>query len=139
MTSVVACKLPHGLQFTHNGRTVVLRGANSGETLEMPSRNGSPNDNATRTEAYGLTTLSDEDSKAFVEWQKAVTLDEGGKKLTEPFVAFENGAIQGPFKSIDDARKEAGAISGAVSTGFEGLDADKEAAKADGVKPDDKK
>lgn len=126
---VLACKLPAGLQITHNGRTLVLAGANIGEDLENVSRNGRPNDNGRRAHGFGLTEISAEDAEAFTDWANQVTYKNGKPadgKLSEPFPVLENGSILGPFKSIDEARKEVASIASSISTGFEGLDAEKE-------------
>lgn len=127
--SFVACKLPAGLRIDHMGEVIVLHGANIGEDLENVSRNGRPNDNQLRSYGFGLTELDDKKTEAFEAWKSAVTYKEGKKeagKLAEPFAALENGSIQGPFKSIDDARKEVATLHSAVTTGTEGVDPDKE-------------
>lgn len=126
---VIACKLPAGLNIRHAGKSIVLVGANIGEDLENVSRNGRPSDNASRCHGYGLTTVSEADADLFTDWANQVTYNNGKPadgKLAEPFPALENGSILGPFKSIDEARKECASIAGAVTTGFEGLDAEKE-------------
>jgi hypothetical protein len=125
MPAIIACKLPHGLQIDHNGRKIVLRGANVGEDLENVSKNGRPADNAGRVNGYGLTTLNDADLEAYQNWAALVTFRDGKKengKLAEPFAPLENGSILGPFKSEADARKETADLSSAVQTGFEGVD-----------------
>ena len=104
-------------------------GGNIGEDLENVSRNGRPNDNEFRAHGYGLTEISEDDAKAFDDWKNAVTFKEGDKakgKLADPFPALENGSILGPFKTKDEARKEAASLAAAVSTGFEGLDPEAE-------------
>lgn len=126
---VIACKLPAGLQIAHAGRTIVLAGANIGEDLENVSRNGRPNDNGRRAHGFGLTEISAEDAEAFTDWANQVTYKNGKPadgKLAEPYPALENGSILGPFKSLDEARKEVASIASSVSTGFEGLDAEAE-------------
>jgi len=123
---VIACKLPNGLQITHEGQTIVLVGSNIGERLENVSPNGRLDDNNHRSGGFGLTEVSDRQADAFAAWAKAVTMDENGGKLAEPFPALENGSILGPYKSFDEARKECTAMSDAVATGFEGLDPEKE-------------
>lgn len=129
---VIACKLPHGLTIQHNGEAITLVGANIGEDLEHVSRNGSPNDNAGRVHGFGLTTINDRQVAAFTDWSNIVTYTNGKPadgKLSDPFVALENGSILGPFKTMDDARKECAAVAGVVSTGFEGLDPNKEGSR----------
>lgn len=126
---VIACKLPAGLTIQHAGRSITLAGANIGEDLENVSRNGRPNDNGRRAHGFGLTEISAEDAEAFTDWANQVTYNNGKPadgKLSHPFPALENGSILGPFKSIDEARKEVASIAGSISTGFEGLDAEKE-------------
>lgn len=126
---VIACKLPAGLTICHKGQRITLVGANIGEDLENVSRNGRPNDNKARESGFGLTTLSDSDALLFADWSNAVTYVDGKKdagKLADPFVALHNGAILGPFKSIDEARRECASVAGAVLTGMEGLDPEKE-------------
>lgn len=125
----IACKLPHGLRIQHQGKELLLVGGNIGEDLENVSRNGRPNDNEFRAHGYGLTEISEDDAKAFDDWKNAVTFKEGDKvkgKLADPFPALENGSILGPFKTKDEARKEAASLAAAVSTGFEGLDPEAE-------------
>lgn len=136
----IACKLPAGLQIEHNGKTLVLVGANIGEDLENVSRNGRPNDNDRRVSGYGLTEVSNEQAAFFEEWAAAVTYKTGTKeKLDHPFLALENGSIIGPFKTVDDARKEARGVSDLTTTGFEGLDEVEEAKKTGITKADAKK
>lgn len=125
----IACKLPSGLVIDHEGKTLTLVGGNIGEDLANVSRNGSPNDNARRESGYGLTEITADQATTFEEWSKAVTYDKSGAKLAHPFLALENGTIAGPFKTIDEARKECRLMSGAVPTGFEGLDEEEEAKK----------
>lgn len=136
---VFACKLPNGLDVRHQGKSIVLLGANIGEDLGAVSKNGLPSDNASRSHGYGLTTLSDDDANTLADWINQVTYKDGKKangKLAEPFAPLENGSILGPFGSIEEARKETATLASSIVTGFEGLDAEKEAEKADGVKPD---
>lgn len=136
---VFACKLPNGLDIRHQGKSIILVGANIGEDLEAVSKNGLPSDNSARSHGYGLTTLSDEDAAVVNDWMNQVTYKDGKKangKLAEPFLPVENGSILGPFGSIDEARKETATLASSITTGFEGLDAEKEAEKLDGVKPD---
>lgn len=128
--AIFACKLPHGLQISHGGKTIVLRGANIGESIALVSPNGLPADNADRSHGYGLTTVPDDHVEAFNDWANAVTYKNGKAadgKLQDPFAALENGSILGPFKTMTDARKECESMATAVKTGFEGLDAEKEA------------
>lgn len=132
--SVIACKLPAGLQIQHAGRVIVLAGANIGEDLENVSRNGNPSDNSRRIHGFGLTELKDADAEVFQDWVNQVTYKNGKPgdgKLADPYPALENGSILGPFKSIDEARAEVTSIASSISTGFEGLDGEKE-----GVEPD---
>lgn len=131
----IACKLPSGLQIDHNGETIVLLGANIGENLAQVSANGLPSDNASRASGYGLTEVNDKQAAAFEDWSNQVQYVNGDKaagKVPEPFPALDNGSILGPFKSKDEARKEAALMSSAVASGFEGLDPAKE-----GVEDDD--
>lgn len=140
--SVVACKLPAGLEVTHNGQTIVLVGSNIGEDLENVSRNGRPNDNERRVAGYGLTELDTAKTAAFEDWVNVVSYTNGKKedgKLAHPFAALENGSIIGPFKTIDDARKECKLLSSSIETGFEGLDEEEEAKKTGVTKADAKK
>lgn len=126
---VIACKLPHGLLVRHNGQRITLVGGNIGEDLENVSRNGNPNDNAVRAHGYGLTTVSPAEAETFAAWSNAAVYKNGNPadgKLAEPFPALDNGSILGPFKTIDEARKECAAMAGVVVTGFEGLDPAKE-------------
>ncbi len=127
-----ASKLPHGLEVDHAGKTVILAGANIGEELDNPSKNGSPRENRRRVYGFGLTELSEAQTETFEAWRKSVTLRDG-VKLPGGFPAFDNGSILGPFKSRSDAEKECGAISAIVQTGFEGVDPEKEAKKKGGV------
>lgn len=126
---VIACKLPNGLLIDHNGSRITLAGANIGEDLENVSRNGRPNDNSRRSHGYGLSEISDKDAEAFTDWVNQVTYKNGKPadgKLADPFPALENGSILGPFKTLDEARKEVASLASSVLTGFEGLDAEKE-------------
>lgn len=125
----VACKLPNGLSLTLEGKPIVLVGANIGEDLENVSRNGSPNDNRSRVSGYGLTELSDEETKAFEDWKNKVTFNNGAPadgKLAGGFPALENGSILGPFKNRAEAEREAVTLAGMVTSGLEGLDPEKE-------------
>ena len=128
-----ASKLPHGLKIEHDGQTVILNGANIGEDLANPSNNGSPREHRRRLYGYGLTELPTAKAEAFEAWKLSVTTKDG-QKVANGFAALENGAILGPFRSIADAEKEIAAMSGIVTTGFEGVDPVKEAKKKDGVK-----
>lgn len=128
----VACKLPSGLVIDHNGQSITLVGGNIGEDLGNVSRNGSPNDNARREAGYGISELNGHQTAAFEDWKNAVTYVDGKEaagKLTHPFAAFENHSIVGPFKTLDEARKEVRTLSVMVPTGFEGLDEEAEAKK----------
>lgn len=140
--SFIACKLPSGLVIDHNGQHITLVGGNIGEDLGNVSRNGQPNDNEGRTAGYGITELNNAQSAAFEDWKNQVTYTNGREadgKLAQPFAAFENHSIVGPFKSRDEARKEARALSGMVPTGFEGLDEEEEAKKTGVTKADGKR
>lgn len=132
----IACKLPSGLVIDHEGKSLTLVGGNIGEDLGNVSRNGSPNDNSRRESGFGLTEISAEQATWFEAWAKAVTTDKDGAKLTHPFLPLENGTIAGPFKNIDEARKECRLLSGSVPTGFEGLDEEEEAKKTGITKAD---
>lgn len=129
-----ACKLPHGLEVEHNGQTIILCGANIGEELDNPSKNGSPRENRQRLYGFGLTELNDKQAEAFEAWKASVTTDGEGKKIADGFVAFDNGSILGPFKNYKDAESECQALASAITTGFEGVDPDVEAKKKTGVK-----
>lgn len=137
----VACKLPAGLQIDAYGQVIILHGANIGEDIENVSKNGSPGDNPFRTHGYGLTELNPAQAEAFEKWSNDVTYVNGdkpaGKKLAAPFPALENGSILGPFKTIDDARKESATLASAVTTGFEGLDPEKEGTDSVKIEQDD--
>ena len=67
--SFYACKLPHGLKVEHGGQTVILHGANIGEELDNPSKNGSPRENRQRVYGFGLTELPDSQTEAFEAWR----------------------------------------------------------------------
>lgn len=130
-----ACKLPHGLEVESNGQTILLHGANIGEELDNPSKNGSPRENRSRVYGFGLTELTDRQTEAFEAWKKEVTHDKAGNPLRDGgFPAFENGLILGPFKSRGDAEKECGAVASIVTTGFEGVDPVEEENKKTGTK-----
>lgn len=124
---VIACKLPNGLQIQHEGKTLVLHGANIGERLANVSPNGDLDDGTLRSGGFGLTEVKDSEAELFSAWAKAVTYKEDGTtKLNEPFPALENGSILGPFKSMDEARRECSTLASSVETGFEGLDPEAE-------------
>lgn len=125
-----ASKLPTGLKVEHGGQTVILNGANIGEELDSVSKNGAPRENRMRVHGYGLTDMTPPQADAFEGWRKEVTLTKDGMKVVGGFQGFENGSILGPFKSWSDAEKECSAMSGLVTTGFEGVDPEKEAKKA---------
>lgn len=135
--SFYACKLPHGLKVEHGGQTIILHGANIGEELDNPSKNGSPRENRQRVYGFGLTELSDAATEAFEAWRKEVTTGPDGGKIKNGFVAFENGSILGPFKTRADAEKECAAVASIVQTGTEGVDPEVEAKKKGGVKTRD--
>lgn len=132
--SFYACKLPHGLEVDYHGQTIVLHGANIGEELDNPSKNGSPRENRQRVYGFGLTELNERQTEAFEAWRKEVTTGPDGAKIPNGFVAFDNGSILGPFKSRADAEKECAAVSSIVTTGFEGVDPEVEEKKKGGVK-----
>lgn len=130
-----ACKLPQGLEVEVNGQTITLCGANIGEELDNPSKNGSPRENRSRVYGFGLTELNERQTEAFEAWKKEVTHDPDGKPLRNSgFPAFENGLILGPFKTRADAEKEVAAVSSIVTTGFEGVDPEEEKKKKTGTK-----
>jgi len=128
-----ACKLPHGLRVDYQGTTIILAGANIGEELDNPSKNGSPRENRQRVYGFGLTEVSDTQTEAFEKWRTEVTTFKG-EKLKDGFPAFDNGSILGPFKSRNDAEKECASVSSIVTTGFEGVDPEVEEKKKTGVK-----
>lgn len=133
MPHVYACNLPHGLEIHHHGQLVTLHGANIGEELDNPSKNGSPRDNRTRVYGFGLTELNDAQAEAFESWKTEVTTKDGKPLADGGFPAFENGNILGPFKSRADAEKEVAALASIVQTGFEGVDPEAEKDKKGGV------
>lgn len=127
--AIFACKLPNGIAIRHNEKIITLAGANVGETLANVSLNGSPSDNARRAHGYGLTEVSNALVETFNDWAAKVTYKNGNPadgKLAEPFPALDNGSILGPFRTMDEARRECASIAGAVTTGFEGLDPEAE-------------
>lgn len=132
--SFYACKLPHGLEVESNGQTIVLLGANIGEELDNPSKNGSPRENRARVYGFGLTELNDRQTEAFEAWKTEVTTKDGKPLRDGGFPAFENGLILGPFKSRADAEKECAAVSSIVTSGFEGVDPVEEEKKKTGTK-----
>lgn len=117
-----ACKLPHGLEVEHNGQTIVLHGANIGEEIDNPSKNGDPRENRMRVYGFGLTELNAKQAEAFDAWKTEVTTKDGKPLRNGGFPAFENGLILGPFKTRDEAEKECASVSSIVTTGFEGVD-----------------
>lgn len=121
--TIVAVKLPHGLQVTTAGRVINLNGPNEGYDPDNLPKNGALRDDAAVSAGYGLTELKGDDDKAFARWVNDVTFKDGDKtkgKLDEPFKALENGSIM-TFASMSDARAELKSISESVVTGFEGL------------------
>ena len=120
--SFYACKLPHGLEVETGGQTIVLHGANIGEELDNPSKNGSPRENRARVYGFGLTELNDRQTEAFEAWKLEVTTKDGKPIRDGGFPAFENGLILGPFKSRAEAEKECAAVASIVTSGFEGVD-----------------
>lgn len=132
--SFYACKLPHGLEVESNGQTIVLHGANIGEEVDNPSKNGTPRENRMRVYGFGLTELNERQTAAFEAWKKEVTTHEGKPLRDGGFPAFENGLILGPFKSRDEAEKECAAVSSIVTSGFEGVDPEEEKGKKTGTK-----
>lgn len=134
----VACKLPAGLTIQPlSGEPINLRGPNdSGSSVLAP--NGITFDTEDRAAGYGLTQLTDDQAARFVAWSDSVTTKDG-KPVAQPFLPLDNGSILGPFKSKDEARKEAQAVHAMVSTGFEGIDpATDQEMKAAGVETADK-
>lgn len=133
MSIVVACKLPQGLEITHNNRSILLRGQNVGFDADNPTVMGKFRGDAN---GFGLTTLEGPDADVFQEWVDEVTYkkDASGKaakangKLATPFLALENGSIQ-VFKSRADAEAETNMLGDSVTTGFEGIDPDKDLPK----------
>lgn len=134
-----ACKLPHGLEVEHAGQTVVLLGANIGEELDNPSKNGEPRENRSRVYGFGLTELNERQTEAFEAWKTEVTTKDGKPLRDGGFPAFENGLILGPFKSRADAEKECASIASIVTTGFEGVDPAAEEKKTTGTKVETRK
>lgn len=126
-----ACKLPHGLKVEHGGTTITLFGANIGEELDNPSKNGVPRESRHRVYGFGLTEVSETQREAFEAWKTSVTTRDG-QKVKGGFVAFDNGSILGPFKSRSDAEKECATVNSIIQTGFEGVDPEEEAAKKTG-------
>lgn len=129
-----ACKLPHGLEVETGGQTIILHGANIGEEIDNPSKNGSPRENRARVFGFGLTELNDRQTEAFEAWKTEVTAKDGKPLRDGGFPAFENGLILGPFKSRADAEKECAAVASIVTTGFEGVDPVEEENKKTGTK-----
>mgnify|MGYP000753495413 CR=1 FL=1 len=132
--SFYACKLPHGLEVETGGQTIILHGANIGEEIDNPSKNGSPRENRARVFGFGLTELNDRQTEAFEAWKTEVTTKDGKPLRDGGFPAFENGLILGPFKSRADAEKECAAVASIVTTGFEGVDPVEEENKKTGTK-----
>lgn len=134
-----ACKLPHGLEVEHSGQTIVLHGANIGEEIDNPSKNGEPRENRMRVYGFGLTELNAKQAEAFDAWKTEVTTKDGQPLRNSGFLAFENGLILGPFKTRDEAEKECASVSSIVTTGFEGVDPVEEEKKKTGTKVETRK
>ena len=125
----IACNLPHGIRLDlADGRALTLLGANIGENLQMVSPNGSPSENRSRRYGYGITELTGQQTEAFTMYRNSALYENGdpkGKKLAHPMLAFESGAIVGPFASYAELEAEVSTLAGIVTTGFEGVDPDK--------------
>lgn len=110
-----------------DGKSITLLGANIGENLQMPSLNGQPADGMARRYGYGITELSAQQADLYEKFRLMscfVDGDEKKGKLNFPFLAFENGALLGPFATRSDLEKEVASLVGIVTTGFEGVDPD---------------
>lgn len=126
MAKFFLCKLPHGLQVTHKGETIVLRGANASfnPAAAVIGLNNMEGD----VLGFGLTELNDKQAEAFADWASEVTFTRGAdgkpakQKLAEPFAPLQNGSILGPFNSEGDARDEAKTLGSAINTGLEPID-----------------
>jgi hypothetical protein len=128
---VIACKLPHGLSVTHNGRTLNINGTNADADPLVPGFNGVAADSPSTIAGYGLTTLSDDDMGVFEDWRlHALYKQRDGKPirdaglLEEPFLPLTNDTILS-FKDDATARRELRVKAGTV-TGFDGIDGDAE-------------
>jgi hypothetical protein len=132
MPMIIACKLPHGLSITHNGQTININGTNVDGNPLNPAANGAIVDGPEMSGGFGLTTLNDEQAKAFEDWSNKALYKDGEKAkgfLEEPFLPLKNSSIIS-FKSEADARKETKTLATAVTSGFDGLDGDAEIKKA---------
>ena len=111
---IVGCKLPHGLEITHNGETIALNGTNVGFDADNPWRNGAAPDSALRTSGVGLTTLEGGQAAAFVDW-----FDMSGKG---------DGPVKSGLIFFTDSKADAGKEAQALEDveGIEGLDPDKD-------------
>lgn len=129
-----ACKLPHGVEIDHDGKKIVLVGANIGEKLEHVSPNGLLDDSRRRSHGFGITELDSARAEALEAW-RAINAPKGTKS---GFIAFENGSIMGPFKSRNELEKEVGSLYSVIKTGVEGVDPEEEKKKAEKSKKTDK-
>jgi hypothetical protein len=128
---VIACKLPHGLSITHNGRMLNLNGANADADPMAPAPNGAALESTTMVAGYGLTTLSDDEMAVFEDWRLNALYKRSGDKpskeaglLEEPFLPLTNDTILS-FKDDATARRELRTKAG-TATGFDGIDGDAE-------------
>ncbi len=134
---IIACKLPHGLTITHQGRTININGSNVNFDALSPDKNGALADGTGLSAGFGLTTLSDQDAAVFEDWSNRALYKDGEKAkglLEEPFQPLLNGVIK-PYKSEGDARKDTSATTTDVATGFDGLDGDAEIKRAAAATP----
>lgn len=111
----VGCKLPHGLEITHNDQTIVLNGANADYDADNPWKNDLPPDSPLRASGVGITKVEGARADAFKAWFELSGKGEG--PVSSGFV-FHAG-------SQAEAVKEAQSLEG-EKNGLGGLDPDKD-------------
>lgn len=134
MARVIACKLPHGLTIVYGTERLNINGANADYDAANPGPNSAITESANVIAGYGITKLTDAQASTFDAWKQSVTTGPDGKPLVELFLPLTNGSLE-EFSSEADARKSLPALTGMVSTGAEGLDADAEMKRAVGNNP----
>lgn len=112
---LVGCKLPHGLEISHEGVTVALNGANVGYDGDNPWKNGAAPDSYDRISGVGLTKLEGKQVDAFKAWMELSGKGHGPVKSGMIFLVANKTEANQEAKLLEDEK-----------TGFDGLDPSKD-------------
>ncbi|WP_374413276.1 hypothetical protein [Novosphingobium colocasiae] len=120
---LVGCKLPHGLEISHEGVTVTLVGANVGYDGDNPWRNGGAPDSADRISGVGLTKLEGAQADAVMAWMDISGRGPGPVKSGMIFAVDTKAEASKEAQLLEDEK-----------TGLDGIDPAKDLPK--GVETD---